>query len=95
MQHHRRRHPQLLERVRRRLEMPSREVQVHRRVREIGMTEQQLNRPQVGTRFEQVRRIGVPQGVWRQRLSMPALRVARRTASQITFEVIGASARQP
>ena len=49
MQHHRRWHLQLLERVRRRLEMPSREVQIHRRVREIGMAEQQLNRPQVGT----------------------------------------------
>ena len=29
------------------------------------------------------------------RLSMPAFRAARRTASQITFVVIGASARQP
>ena len=62
-QYHGRRDLQLLERIRCRLEMPSREVQIHRRVREIGMAEQQLNRSQVGTCFEQMRGVGMPQRV--------------------------------
>ena len=73
MQHHRRWHLQLLERVRCRLEMPSREVQIHRRVLEIGMAEQHLNRPQVGTCFEQMRGVGMPQRI----LTLPMNRLPR------------------
>ena len=74
---------QLLERIRRRVEVSSREMEIDRRVRQIGVSQQELNRPQVGAGFQQMRR------------AIPALRVARRTASQITFDVMGASARQP
>ena len=45
------------------LEMPLREVQIHRRVREVGVAQEQLDRAQVGARFEQVRRVRVPQRV--------------------------------
>ena len=64
--HHRgRRHVQLLERIGRRVEVASREVEIHRRVRQVGVTEQELNRAQVGARFQQMRRVGVPQRVRR------------------------------
>ena len=45
--------------------MPLREVQIHRRVRQIGVAEQELNRPQVRAGFEQMRRIAVAQRVRR------------------------------
>ena len=75
--------------------MTLRQVQIHRRVRQVGMAEQELNRAQVRAGFEQMRRVA-----WRSVcgvtcLSMPAFRVAICTASQITFAVIGVSARQP
>ena len=64
-QDHRRRHMQLLEGIRRRLQVASRQMEIHRRVRQIGVAEQELNRAQVGARFQQMRRVGVPQRVRR------------------------------
>ena len=43
--------------------MLAREVQIDRRVREIGVTEQQLNGAQVGAGFEQMGRVRVPQRI--------------------------------
>ena len=60
---HRRRHLQLLQRIRRRLQVAPREVEIHRRVRQVGVAEQELNRAQVGARFQQMRRVRVPQRV--------------------------------
>ena len=51
---------QLLKRIGCRVEVASREVEIHRRVRQVGVTEQELNRAQVRPRFEQMRRVGVP-----------------------------------
>ena len=45
---------QLLERIRRRVEVSSREMEIHRRVRQIGVAQQELDRPQVGARFQQM-----------------------------------------
>ena len=64
---------QLLERIRRRVEVSSREVEIHRRVREVRMAEQELNRPQVGARFEKMRRVRVPQRI----LTLPMNRPLR------------------
>ena len=65
MEDHRFWHLQLLERVGRRMEMPSREMEIHRRVRQIGVTQQELNRAQVSARFQEMRRVRVPQRVRR------------------------------
>jgi hypothetical protein len=86
---------QLLKRIGRCVEVASREVEIHRRVRQVGVTEQELNRAQVRTRFQQMCGIGVPERVRRDAFVDAGLRAARRTASQITLLVIGASARQP
>ena len=56
---------QLLERIRRRVEMSPREVEIHRRVREIRVAQQELNRPQVGAGFQEMRRVRVSQRVRR------------------------------
>ena len=58
-----RRHVQLLQRNRRRVEVPPRQVEIHRRVRQVGVAQQELNRPQVGARFQQMGRVRVPQRV--------------------------------
>ena len=86
---------QLLERIRRRVEVASREMERHRRVRQIGVAQQDLNRAQVSARFQEMRGVRVPQRVRRHAFVDAAFRAARRTASQITFVVMGASARQP
>ena len=54
---HRRRHLQLLERIRRRLQVAPREVQIDRRVREVGVAQQHLDRPQVGAGLQEMRRV--------------------------------------
>jgi hypothetical protein len=92
---HGRRHLQLLQRIRGRVEVPSREVEIDRRVWDIDVAEQQLDGAQIGTRFQWMGRVRVRNVCGVTRLSIPAFRAARRTASQITFVVIGASARQP
>jgi hypothetical protein len=46
------RHLHLCQRIRGGLEVSLREVQIHRRVRQVGVPQQELNRAQVGTRFE-------------------------------------------
>ena len=51
---------QLLERIRRRLEVPSREVEIDGRVRQIGVAQQELDRPQVGAGFQEMCRVRVP-----------------------------------
>ncbi len=56
---------QLLKRIGRRVEVAAREVEIHRRVRQVGVTEQELNRAQVRTRFQQMRGVGVPERVRR------------------------------
>ena len=72
--HHRGRcHVQLLKGIRRRVEVPSREVEIHRRVRQIGVAQQELNRAQVGARFQQMRRVRVPQRVRRDAFVDPGL----------------------
>ena len=63
MEDHRFWHLALLERVGRRMEVPSREMEIHRRVRQIGVTQQELNRAQVSAGFQEMRRVGVPQRV--------------------------------
>ena len=47
----RRRHVQLLQRIRRGMEVSLREVEIDGRVGQIGMAQQQLDRPQIGARF--------------------------------------------
>ena len=64
---------QLLKGIGRRVEVPSREVEIDGRVRQVGVTQQELNRPQVGARFEQMRRVRVPQRMWRDALVDPRL----------------------
>ena len=54
---------QLLERIRRRVEVSSREMEIDRRVRQIGVAQQELDRPQVGARFQQMGRVRVPQRI--------------------------------
>ena len=53
--------------------MPPRQVQVHRRVREVGVTEQQLDRAQVRAGLEQVRRERMAQRI----LTLPMNRLSR------------------
>jgi len=65
MEGHRVWHLQLLEWVGRCMEVPSREMEIHRRVRQIGVTQQELNRAQVSARFQEMRRVRVPQRVRR------------------------------
>ena len=62
---------QLLERIRRRLEMSPREVEIHRRVREIRVAQQELNRPQVGASFQEMRREGMPQRILTLLMNLP------------------------
>ena len=59
------------------------------------MAQEELNRPQVGARFQEMGRVRVPERVGCDAFIDPPFRAARRTASQMTFVVIGASARQP
>ena len=66
---------QLLEWIRRRVKVAAREVEIHGRVRQVGVTEQELNRAQVCTRFEQMRGVGVPQRVRRDAFVDPGLAV--------------------
>ena len=54
---HGRRHLQLLQGIRGRLQVALRQMEIHRRVREVGVAEQHLNGAQVGPGFQQVRRI--------------------------------------
>ena len=63
MEDHRFWHLQLLERVGRRMEVPSREMEIDRRVRQIGVAQQELNGAQVSARFQEMRRVRVPQRV--------------------------------
>ena len=46
------RHLQLLQRIRSGLKVSLREVEIHRRVRQVGVPQQELNCAQVGARFE-------------------------------------------
>ena len=94
-QDHGRRHVQLLKRNGRRLKVPSGQVEIHRRVRQVGVAQEELNRPQVGPASSRWVAYECRSVCGVTRLSIPAFRAARRTASQITFVVIGASARQP
>ena len=71
--HGRRYHVQLLKGIGGRVEVPSREVEIDGRVRQVGVTQQELNRPQVGARFEQMRRVRVPQRMRRDALVDPRL----------------------
>ena len=66
-------HVQLVKRNRRGVEVPSREVEIHRRVRQVGVAQQQLNRAHVGPRFQQMRRVRVPQRVRGDALVDPGL----------------------
>ena len=63
MEDHRRRHLQLLEGIRRRLQMAPREVEIDGRVREVGVPEQHLDGAQVGAGLQQMRRVAVSQRV--------------------------------
>lgn len=66
-------HLQLLERVGRRMEVPSREMEIHRRVRQIGVTQQELNSAQVSARFQEMRGVRVSQRMRRDALVDPRL----------------------
>ena len=61
----------------RRLQVAPREVEIHRRVREVGVAEQELDRAQVGARFQQMGRVRVPQRVRRDALVDAGLRARR------------------
>jgi len=65
MKDHRFGHLQLLEWVGRRMEVPSREMEIHRCVRQVCMTQQELNGAQVRARFQEVCRVRVPECVRR------------------------------
>jgi hypothetical protein len=52
---HGRWHLQLLQRIRGRLQVAPRQVEVHRRVRQVGVAEQELNRAQVAAALQEVR----------------------------------------
>ena len=43
------------------MEVLSRQMQIHGRVREVSVSEEELNRPRVGARFQQMGRVRVPQ----------------------------------
>ena len=60
---HRPGHLQLLQGIRRGLEVPPRKVQIHRGVRQIGVAQQELNRAQISPCFQQMRRVRVPQRI--------------------------------
>jgi hypothetical protein len=64
---------QLRKWIGRRVEVPSREVEIHRRVRQVSVAQQELNRPQVGARFQEMRRVGVSQRVRRHAFVDPRL----------------------
>ena len=87
-------HVRLLEGIGRRVEVPSRQMEINRRVRQIGVAQQELNRAQVSARFEQMCGVRVRSVCGVTRLSIPPC-APRDTASQITLSVMGASARQP
>ena len=63
MQDHGCGHLQLLERIRRGLQVAPRQVEIDRRMREIGVPEQYLNRPEVGARFQEMRGVAVSQRI--------------------------------
>ena len=56
--------PAAAPRIRRRLEVPLRQMQVHRRVREVRVAQEDLDRPQVCAGLEQVRRAYECRSVW-------------------------------
>ena len=60
---HGRRHLQVLQRIRRRLEVPLRQMEIHRRVRQVRVAQQHLDRPQVRAGLQQVRRVRMSQRV--------------------------------
>jgi hypothetical protein len=70
----------MVEWIRRCLQMLLRKVQIDRRVREIRMTEQHLNRANVRACFEQMGGIAVAQGV----LVLLMICTPRRSAIDIT-----------
>ena len=81
---HRRRHLQLLERIRRRLQVTPREVQIDRRVREVGVARAAPESCAGPRRLPADASRNECRSVWGLTcLSMPALRAANRTASQI------------
>ncbi len=57
------RHVQLLQGIRCGLQMARRQMQIHRRMRQIGVPEQDLDRAEIGAGFEQVRGIRMAEGV--------------------------------
>ena len=61
-------HLQLLQRIRRGLQVAPGQVEIDRRVREVGVAEQQLDGAEVRARFQQMRRVAVAQGVRRDGL---------------------------
>ena len=63
MQDHGCGHLQLLERIRRGLQVTLRQVEIHRGVGEVGVAEEHLDGAQVGPGFQQVRRITMAQRI--------------------------------
>ena len=83
-----------IQRIRDRLQMPLRQMQIDDRVLEFDVPEQQLHGPQVGARCHQVRGVRVPNRYGDTRFVSWARVAASRQASHTTFGVIGLSARQ-
>ena len=54
-------HLQGVQRVGKGLQVPARKVQINRRVFESDMAQQELDRAQVGSRFQQMRGVGMSQ----------------------------------
>ena len=67
-------------------------MDVHHRLAQVGMAEQQLDRAQVGAAFEQMCGEAVSKRVGVQRFVHAAALGRRRQACQTTFSVIGVSA---
>ena len=66
-----------IERIGDRLQMPLREVQVDHRVFQLDVAEEQLNRAQVGARFQEMRRVRMAQ----QMRGHPLLELRARAAA--------------
>jgi hypothetical protein len=68
VEHDRRDDLQLLERIRGRLQVAPRQVQIDRRVREVGVAEEHLDGAEVRARLQQMRRVRMSQRVRRDGL---------------------------
>ena len=89
------RHLELLQRIRRGLQVPSGEVQIDGGVRQVRVPEQYLDCPQVGAGFQEVSRIAVSEGMGADVFVNTGRAGCATDRIPITLAVSGLSARQP